>query len=371
MRKCAVGGQAVMEGVMMKSDKGIAMAVRRADGKIVASYKDQVSKAQKGTFWGLPIVRGVVALVESLTTGMSTTMDSAKMYGEDAFADEEPTKFEKWLAKTFGKSVENIAITVALVLGVALAVGLFVLLPQLISSMIFGQTKSLWRSLVEGVLRVGIYIGYLFGCSCIKDMKRLFMYHGAEHKTIACYEAEDELVPARAKKYSRLHPRCGTNYLFLVMAISILFLTVIDAVFIYGFKIEIQNSILEFLFRFGVRIICIPLIAGISYEVLRAAAKSDGWFAKVVRAPGMGLQLITTKEPTEDMLEVAIAAFYIAMGERSCDYYNKLADEPENPQPADAAEPHENAEAAAAAEKAECTENAEPEAKAETAAEAQ
>lgn len=262
MRKCAVGGQAVMEGVMMKSDKGIAMAVRRADGKIVASYKNQVSKAQKGTFWGLPVIRGVVALVESLTTGMSTTMDSAKMYGEDAFADEEPTKFEKWLAKTFGKSVENIAITVALVLGVALAVGLFVLLPQLVSSMIFGQTKSLWRSLVEGVLRVGIYIGYLFGCSCIKDMKRLFMYHGAEHKTIACYEAEDELVPARAKKYSRLHPRCGTNYLFLVMAISILFLTVIDAVFIYGFKFEIQNSILEFLFRFGVRIICIPLIAG-------------------------------------------------------------------------------------------------------------
>ena len=171
MRKCAVGGQAVMEGVMMKSDKGIAMAVRRADGKIVASYKNQVSKAQKGTFWGLPVIRGVVALVESLTTGMSTTMDSAKMYGEDAFADEEPTKFEKWLAKTFGKSVENIAITVALVLGVALAVGLFVLLPQLISSMIFGQTKSLWRSLVEGILRVGIYIGYLFGCSCIKDMK--------------------------------------------------------------------------------------------------------------------------------------------------------------------------------------------------------
>lgn len=339
MRKCAVGGQAVMEGVMMKSDKGIAMAVRRADGKIVASYKNQVSKAQKGTFLGLPIVRGIVALVESLSTGMSTTMDSAKMYGEDAFADEEPTKFEKWLSKTFGKSVENIAISIALVLGVALAVGLFVLLPQLISSLIFGQEKSLWRSLIEGVLRVGIYVGYLFGCSCIKDMKRLFMYHGAEHKTIACYEAEDELDPAHAKKYSRLHPRCGTNYLFLVMAISILVLTVIDAVFIYGFKLEIANRVLDFLFRFGIRIICIPLIAGISYEVLRAAAKSDGWFAKVVRAPGMGLQLITTKEPTADMLEVAIAAFYIAMGERSCDYYNKLADEPEQ---ANAAEPESN-----------------------------
>ena len=194
-----IGGQAVLEGVMMKSDKGIAMAVRRADGKIVASYKNQVSKAQKGTFWGLPIIRGVVALVESLTTGMSTTMDSAKMYGEDAFADEEPTKFEKWLAKTFGKSVEKIAITVALVLGVALAVGLFVLLPQLISSMIFGQTKSLWRSLVEGVLRVGIYIGYLFGCSCIKDMKRLLCITVRSIKQLPAMKRRMNLFPPTRK----------------------------------------------------------------------------------------------------------------------------------------------------------------------------
>lgn len=138
-------------------------------------------------------------------------------------------------------------------------------------------------------------------------MKRLFMYHGAEHKTIACYEAEDELTPQNAMKYKRLHPRCGTNYLFLVMAIAILVLTCVDVVIQYGFNFQIDNSVLAFLFRFGIRIICLPLIAGISYEVLQAAAKKDNWLTKAVRAPGMGLQFITTKEPTEDMIEVAIA----------------------------------------------------------------
>lgn len=329
MRKCAVGGQAVMEGVMMKSDEGIAMAVRRADGKIVTSYKKQRSKAQKGTFWGLPVVRGCVAFVESLSTGLKTTTDSANMYGEDIFAAEEPTRFEKWLAKTFGKNIEDVAIGIALVLGIALALGLFMFLPQLISSLIFGEGKSIWRSLVEGVLRVGIYIGYLFACSSIKEMKRLFMYHGAEHKTIACYEAEDELKPENAMKHTRLHPRCGTNYLFLVMAISILVLTSIDVIMQYVLKINIANNVLAFLFRFGIRIILLPLIAGISYEVLRWAAKHDNWFTKIIRAPGMGLQLITTKEPTADMIEVAMAAFYIAMGERSCEYYNNGLNESE------------------------------------------
>lgn len=314
-----------MEGVMMRSPTGIAMAVRRADGKIVTQFKKQTTKAKKGTFWGLPVIRGCVAFVESLVTGIKTTADSANMYGEDAFADEEPSKFEKWLAKNLGKNIEDVVIGVALVLGVLLSVGLFVFLPQLISSLIFGEGKSIWRSLVEGVLRVAIYVGYLFACSGIKEMKRLFMYHGAEHKTISCYEAEDEFTPSNAMKHKRLHPRCGTNYLFLVMAISILVLTIIDAVLQFGFNVHIENTVLAFLFRFIVRIICLPLIAGISYEVLQAAAKKDNWLTKIIRAPGMGLQLITTKEPTEDMIEVAMAAFYIAMGERSCEYYNSIA----------------------------------------------
>ena len=257
----------------------------------------------------------MVAFVESLSTGMKTTTESAEMYGE-SFADEEPSKFEKWLSKTFKVEIMDVVMTVGVILGVALAVGLFIFLPQLISGIIFGSEASLWKSLVEGLLRVAIYVGYLFAVSGIKDIRRVFMYHGAEHKTIACYEADtEELTPKNAMKYKRLHPRCGTNYLFLVMAISILVLTIVDAVLTYGFKVKIDNKILAFLFRFGVRLLCLPLIAGISYEVLRGAAKKDNWFTRIVRAPGMALQYITTKEPTEDMLEVAIASFYLAMGE--------------------------------------------------------
>ena len=361
MRRCTVGGQAVMEGVMMKSDTGIAMAVRRADGKIVASYEAQTTRAKKGTFLGLPIVRGVVALFESLATGLKTTSQSAQMYGEDLMGDEEPTKFEKWMSEKLGKSVESIVIGIGAVLGVLLAVGLFVFLPQLLSSLIFGEGRSVWRSLVEGLLRVGIYVGYLLLMSSIKEMRRLFMYHGAEHKTIACYEAEDELMPKNAMKHTRLHPRCGTNYLFLVMAISIFVLTIVDVVFQYGFGLTIENKFLAFLFRFGIRLLLIPLIAGISYEVLRWAAKKDNWFTKAVRAPGMGLQLITTKEPTEDMIEVAMAAFYIAMGERTPDYYNDAADAPEAIEIASApGEPGKPAEAGEAAGGAEPDRSAKP-----------
>ncbi len=300
---------------MMRSDEGIAMAVRRSDGSIVRSYEKFKTRAQKGTFLGLPVVRGVVSLVDSLRIGMSTTAKSAELYGEE-LADEEPSRFEKWLAEKLHVDIMSVVTSVAVVLGVLLAVGLFVFLPQLISSLIFGEAKSVWRSLVEGVLRVGIYVGYLFLCSAIKDIRRVFMYHGAEHKTIACYEADAEaLTPENAMKYSRLHPRCGTNYMFLVMAVSIIVLTLVDVLVQYAFKIQIENSVLSFLFRFGYRILCLPLVAGLSYEVLRWAAKRDNWFTRIVRAPGMALQYITTKEPTEDMLEVAIAAFYLAMGE--------------------------------------------------------
>ncbi|MBR5714009.1 MAG: DUF1385 domain-containing protein, partial [Clostridia bacterium] len=222
IRRCSVGGQAVMEGVMMKSDVGIAMAVRRPDGKIVKSYEKFISKAQKGTFWGLPVVRGVVAFVESLKTGLNTTSKSAELLGEGF--EEEPSRFEKWLAEKLHVDIMSVVMGVAMVLGVALAVGLFMFLPQFIASLIFGKAASsaedvnyVWRSLLEGGLRLAIYIGYLFLVSTIKDIRRVFMYHGAEHKTIACYEAGvDELTPENAMKYTRLHPRCGTNYLFLV-----------------------------------------------------------------------------------------------------------------------------------------------------------
>ena len=300
-RVSSVGGQAVMEGVMMKSPTGVALAVRRADGTIATRYNNWTTKAKKGTFLGLPIVRGVVTFIETLSTGMNTLTESAKLAGEDI--EEEPTKFEKWLSEKLGKSVESIVIGLAVILAIALSVGLFFLLPLGISSLIFGKAASVagvWKSLTEGLVRLIIFIGYLLLCSRIKDVKRTFMYHGAEHKTIACYEAEEELTPKNAAKHSRLHPRCGTNYLFLVMAVSILFFAAIG-----------WNA--NFAVRLAMRIAFLPVVAGLSYEVLRLAARYDNWFTRIIRAPGMALQRITTKEPTPDMLEVAITAFNLAM----------------------------------------------------------
>lgn len=300
MKKCEVGGQAVMEGVMMKSPYGIAMAVRDAKGRIVLDYKKFKTRAQKGSFWGLPIVRGVVTFVESITVGMNTLTKSAELIGEAI--DEEPTKFELWLSKKLGKSVEKVIMGLAAVLAVILAVGLFFLLPQFISSLIFrgSDAASVVKCLVEGLVRLCVFIGYILFCASVKDVRRVFMYHGAEHKTIACYEAEDELTPENALKHSRLHPRCGTNYLFLVMAVSIVFFAIVG-----------WNDSLPV--RVATRLIFLPVVAGLSYELLKFAARHENLLTRIIRAPGMGLQYITTKEPTADMVEVAIEAFRLAM----------------------------------------------------------
>ena len=324
-----------MEGVMMKSPTGVAMAVRRADGTIATSYDNWTTRAKKGTFLGLPIIRGVVTFIESLSTGMTTLTESAKLAGEDI--DEEPTRFEKWLSEKLGKSVESVVVGIAVLLAVVLSVGLFFLLPLGISSLIFGglaDVAGVWKSLTEGLIRLIIFIGYIMLCASIKDVKRTFMYHGAEHKTIACYEAEEELTPDNAMKHSRLHPRCGTNYLFLVMAASILFFAAIG-----------WNA--SFALRLVMRIAFLPIVAGLSYEVLRFAAKYDNAFTRIIRAPGMALQRITTKEPTEDMLEVAITAFNLALDPN---YNNKQADAAAAETNAEAEEKAEAAQAPAKAE---------------------
>ena len=302
MKRCSVGGQAVLEGVMMKTPAGgLALAVRKNDGTIVKEFYKRPSKAQKGTFFGLPVVRGVVVFVESLVSGMQITTRSAELYGDEDQI-EEPTKFEKWLSKKLGKSAMDVALGVAVVLGIGLALALFVFLPSLITQLIpFEEgTKSIWKSLSEGVVRLIIFLIYITSIGFIKDIGRLYQYHGAEHKVIDCYEHDGEMTPESAIKYSRLHPRCGTNYLFLVMAISILFFALLP----YSSNL---------LIRFLTRLIFIPVVAGISYEVLRAAAASDSWIAKAVRAPGLALQRLTTREPDLDMLEVSLAAFDLAM----------------------------------------------------------
>lgn len=302
MKRCSVGGQAVMEGVMMRTlNGGIALAVRKADGTIETEFTLK-SNAPKNPVLKWPVVRGVVAFVDSISTGMKMITRSAELYGEAL--EEEPSRFEKWIAKKTGKDAMDIAIIFAVVLAIAFALGLFVLLPSLSTQLIpwKAETPRIWKSLVEGFVRLLIFLGYISAISLMKDIRRVYMYHGAEHKTIACYEHEAPLTPENAMKYSRLHARCGTNYLFLVMAVSILFFAVLP----YA-----EN----FFLRFLTRIVFLPLVAGLAYEVLKLAASSDALWARIIRAPGLGLQYLTTREPEPDMIEVAIRAFELAIND--------------------------------------------------------
>jgi uncharacterized protein YqhQ len=273
-----------------------------------------------------PVVRGVVAFVDSLSVGMKMTTRSAELYGEGI--EEEPSRFEKWLAAKTGKSAMDIAIVVAVVLAVALAVGLFVFLPSLTTQLIPWKeaTPRIWKSLTEGFVRLIIFLAYITAIAMMKDIRRVYMYHGAEHKTIACYEHEAELTPENAIKYSRLHPRCGTNYLFLVMAVSILFFAVLPYT---------EN----FFLRFLTRLVFLPLVAGLAYEVLKLAAASDKLWARIIRAPGLGLQYLTTREPERDMIEVAISAFYLAMNKGKSDKAMPENEEKAEPAQSEAKEP--------------------------------
>lgn len=337
MKRTDIGGQAVIEGVMMRSEKGTALVVRRGDGSLAKEFHHQRTRYKKGSFPTWPVVRGVYAFFKALSDGMSITTRAAELLGEET---EEPSKFEKWLAKRFNKSAMDVVKGAAILLAAVLAIGLFFLLPIGIISLlelIFGKMSAVWSAVVQGLVRLIIFLLYIYGISKFKDIKRVFMYHGAEHKTIACYEAELPMTPENAAKCTRLHPRCGTNYLFLTMAVSIVVTTVVSALctLIPGFTAwHDASGVNRFLFRIA-RIVLILPIAGVSYEVLKAAAKRDNLVCRIARAPGLALQHLTTKEPTEDMLEVAIASFELALHPPKGDLeFDEKA----------TAEPHEKAE---------------------------
>ncbi|MBR0424632.1 MAG: DUF1385 domain-containing protein [Clostridia bacterium] len=324
MKQCSIGGQAVMEGVMMRSELGTAIVVRRPDGSLAKEYKKTRKRYKKGSFPTWPFIRGIYSFVNSILNGMDIITRSAEMLGVEE-EEEEPSKFETWLSEKFHLPIMKVVKIVAVILAVLLSVGLFVLLPiGLVQGLEALGRLFRWdwlanmnlsvSTVLQGVFRLMIFLLYIYGISRMKEIGRVFMYHGAEHKTIACYESELELTPENAKTCSRLHPRCGTNYLFLVMAVSILLTTVFTALMnlIPGFAEWQTVGINRFLFRLA-RIVLIPLIAGVSYEVLKAAASSESIFAKIVRAPGLALQHLTTKEPDLDMLEVAIASFQLVL----------------------------------------------------------
>jgi len=305
-----IGGQAVLEGVMMRSpaDERMSIAVRKEDGSIVIESSPATPLTRKNKFYALPIVRGVVNFVSMLVMGYQTLTTSARLYGLE---EEEPSKFEKWLSEKLGKSTETIVMGTAMVLAVILAVGLFIMLPSFVSQLFKKIIENrVVVNLIEGLTRLVIFLLYMIAATSVPDVKRVFMYHGAEHKTIACFEAGEALTPENAKKHTRFHPRCGTSFLLIVMVISILFFSV------FGWDAN-------YLTRVFSRLMLMPVVAGISYEVLKYLGKHDNALVRVLRAPGIFLQRLTTKEPDDDMLEVAIAAF------NACTYDKYKAEEPE------------------------------------------
>lgn len=281
------------------------MAVRKQNGTIATWKKENSSATTKNKFLGLPIIRGVVSFVEMLVNGVRTITESAKMYDEATTEEMEPNKFEKFVAKKTGKDAMDIMMGFAVVIAVVLAVVIFFIVPTTITNLFKGIVKApILLNLIDGVIRLMIFMGYMLLVTCTKDIKRLFMYHGAEHKVINCFESEAEMTVENARAQSRLHPRCGTSYLLIVMVISILVFALLgwsDAWYL----------------RFGLRILLLPFIAGLSYEILKLAAKYENWFVRAVRAPGMALQRLTTKEPDDSMLEISLIAFFIAEDEKS------------------------------------------------------
>lgn len=304
-----IGGQAVMEGVMMQSpsDESIAIAVRRPNGKIMVTCSHREPLSKKHKWMGLPLIRGCVNMVVMLKMGMETLDKSTQMLG---VIDEEPSKFEKWLADKLGASIDKVVMAVAMVLAVIMSMFLFVALPSGMATLIGKATDSrLLINLSAGLTRIAILIGYMFAISFVPDIKRVFMYHGAEHKTVYCNEAGLPLTPENARKFSRLHPRCGTAFLFLVMFISILIGAVADQLLFALFGIEK----LTFVGRILRSVLTIPVVTGVSYEVLKGLAHAgDSLIVRILRWPGMMLQYLTTREPDDSMLEVAIASMKAA-----------------------------------------------------------
>lgn len=292
-----IGGQAVMEGVMMRGEKAVATAVRKPNGEInVDSTRITTSKRMK-TVGKIPIVRGVVNFCNMIYLGTKTLLNSAELQGEEL----EPSKFEKWVSEKFKVDAFTIALWIGVVLGVAMAVGLFFVLPQVFTSLIMKIPGAdgmhvILKNLIEGGIRIVMFVVYILLVSRLKDIKRVFMYHGAEHKTINCYESGKPLTIENVRSSSRIHNRCGTTFLFIVMIISILL-----------FALCGWDS--RWWVRLLIRLALIPLVMGVSYEVLKVLARFDNLLVNFLRAPGLLLQRITTANPTDDMLMVAMASF--------------------------------------------------------------
>jgi len=304
-----IGGQAVIEGVMMRSRSAAATAVRDSKGTIQIESERYKPYKERSVWYRVPVIRGVLAFGISLVTGMKTLLRAVEVYGD--LAEEQPSKFEKWLAKTFKVDIMTVVSGVGILLGVALALFLFVFVPNSVTELIFTKLIPMDQSSVAyitaraftaGLIRIMIFVGYIFLTSLAKDIKRLYRYHGAEHKVVSCYEHGLPLTIENARTMSTIHDRCGTTLMFVVMVVAILFFAAVE-ILLAAFGIT------SFGVRLAVRLLGIPLVAGLSYELQQFLAKIDNTFVRILKAPGMWLQKITTREPDDKMLEVSLTAF--------------------------------------------------------------
>lgn len=293
MKYSGIGGQAVIEGIMMKNKDAYATAVRKPNGEIEVLKDTYSSLTERVKFFSLPFVRGVFSFADSMILGMKTLTWSASFFEDDE--DVQPGKVELWLDKVFGEKLESLLMSFVMVISVVMAIGIFMVLPLIISNFFrrFIVSETL-MAIIEGFIRIAIFITYIKLVSRMEDIRRTFMYHGAEHKCINCIEHGMELTVENVRKSSKQHKRCGTSFLLIVMVISILFFMVVRVKTLW--------------LRIISRIILVPLIAGVSYEFLRLAGRSDSALVDLLSRPGLWMQNLTTKEPDDQMIEVAIAA---------------------------------------------------------------
>ena len=306
--KTTCGGQALIEGIMMRGPKKQAAVVRRPDGELEIREEELKFIKDRYPILGVPLIRGTVNFLDAMVNGVKALMWSAEFFPEDEEQASEPSKFETWLESKLGsEKLSSLIITLAVVLGIGLSIVLFFLLPTLLGGLVALVTPSMVvRNVAESLLKIVIFLLYLGLCSRTKDIRRVFQYHGAEHKTIFCYEAGLPLTVENVRKQPRHHPRCGTSFLFVVIIVSILVSTVVFAIW------PIHNALLRFL----AHLVMLPLIVGVSYEFNRWCGRNDNALTRVLTSPGLWMQNFTTFEPDDSMIEVGIKALELVLPEK-------------------------------------------------------
>lgn len=314
--KTMIGGQALIEGIMMRGPEKDAIVVRTSKGLETEVHPRKLHSPKSVKSW--PFIRGIFSFFDSQAVGVKALMRSADLAPEEM--QEEPSKFDKWLEKALGnETFQKVIVGIAMAMGVGLSIVLFFLLPMVISGFMDGFIKSnLMLNLVEGVIRMAIFMAYMILISRMGEMKRVFGYHGAEHKTIRCYEAGLPLTVENVRTQTRLHPRCGTSFLLVVMVISILIFSIASSLLLsvcpqLG---SMRGSALYRFIMIAFKLLLLPLVVGVTYEINRWAGRHDNWFTRILTAPGMWMQHFTTNEPDDSMIEVGIAAVNAVLPEK-------------------------------------------------------